>query len=612
MEKSQAAHDSPESPDFMSDDDWTDIEEADEDDKVDEESDEEEEDQRKEKKQDENCYMPLCMLPIGMSSVLWQHFGFPMWDEPAGSLVTGIITRDYVVCTYCQQIVLFQPKVFQKMREHLIKSHPRVLKGGLAVELVHSPLSELKMLPNVPVNDKKGEKIDEMRLNRQRRTEHYDTGNNVRDLVLGFGIGILDLPSLVYDSFKALTDTLSEGASESVKKGLDFTLEDLEEMLTMRYSVVKERVKATLAECMEYSVSVEEWLDEEKDAFLTFSVNYTKNKKLINSILLTRPKYLPEMKIHMKDLFEMWDLRKEKITAVVSNTDVNFAEYWEFDPKTQFIPCFFKVLTSIVKDKLLRLAHMKRLMQSLDLDFSSQDDFEDMYDAIQSRNENSVGWDISRVEKSLLNNLVQVLSILKLCADTVAMERPAALMSMLWPMLHQLQKNFLNADLNKDEPEVFEMKNVLMTSLLAAYQHALPLIQTATLLDPRFRLLGCLPDCADLQKKILLDLEAIVDDKHKEKQAEIEYLATFRTEQPLDYLVSPLIWWQLPDQKRLFPNLRVLARKYLCIPITCEPPRRVQSEWKDSDAEGNFILKRSQLNYFQTDPMLFLWSNNHN
>jgi len=126
-------------------------------------------------------------------------------------------------------------------------------------------------------------------------------------------------------------------------------------------------------------------------------------------------------------------------------------------------------------------------------------------------------------------------------------------------------------------------------------------------------LLNLVPESAANRSKILRFVETIIEEKPVKKgsksdivaktQAEVEYVANFRTEQPSDFMISPLDWWDLPSADQLYPNLKLLARRFNCVPISCVPLKRITAE------ETYFERKRAEMDYFEVDRLLFLCSN---
>jgi hypothetical protein len=102
---------------------------------------------------------------------------------------------------------------------------------------------------------------------------------------------------------------------------------------------------------------------------------------------------------------------------------------------------------------------------------------------------------------------------------------------------------------------------------------------------------------AEIKKK---PSKADIDPK---KQAEVEYIANFRTEQPSDYLLSPLCWWDSVSADQLYPNLRMVAKRFSCVPFSCIPIQRVSAE------SAYYERKRATMDYFERDQLLFLSSN---
>ena len=81
-------------------------------------------------------------------------------------------------------------------------------------------------------------------------------------------------------------------------------------------------------------------------------------------------------------------------------------------------------------------------------------------------------------------------------------------------------------------------------------------------------------------------------------------VSQYKKEQPINASENPLIWWKYNCEK--YPNLAIVAKKYLCVPATSVPSERVFSTAGDI-----LTAQRSSLKAQYVDMLIFLKKNWH-
>ena len=252
-------------------------------------------------------------------------------------------------------------------------------------------------------------------------------------------------------------------------------------------------------------------------------------------------------------------------------------------------------------------------------------------------------------EITVMKTLMEVLQPIVQITEAIGGEKLATV-STVRPLLHKLLSLHL-IESSSDSPLAKTIKKTLMADLKDRYNGVMNLINTACLLDPRFKTLAFLADndkkkilktvekealkieiahtssssteasdCdAPPTKKLRKGLMSLLDDviNCKSKDGESGDSAQFsdaerrKTEvekEMYNYLcldtgfVNPLIWWR--DNEKYFPRLSQLARKYLCVPATSLPSKRAFS------VAGHVVNeKRSSLLPENVNMLVFLSAN---
>ena len=89
-------------------------------------------------------------------------------------------------------------------------------------------------------------------------------------------------------------------------------------------------------------------------------------------------------------------------------------------------------------------------------------------------------------------------------------------------------------------------------------------------------------------------------EKPKSVQEQVEHeIQQYKQESPINASDNPLMWWKRKSSP--YPNLSILAKRYLCIPSTSVPSERVFS------TAGDIVTaRRSQLDPEHVDTLVFL------
>lgn len=430
---------------------------------------------------------PHCILPIGMGSIFWQYFGFPVWSHGE------FLTREFVKCSFCTTLfALDGPQVIPKLRAHLQKCDKDVYKVA-AEECLKTPLIELNKIPNTLVTTTQGNRMWKWLL--KRRDAQMESApkkacgklNRIQNALFMVAVENLRVGMMCEDSpLSGLMKQLLDIAKPDCGMP-DMTRDKFTAMLSLKYEVAKAKVIAALKLCSEYSMAVEEWIDEEETTFITFSVNYVKDGNLKNSILLTVPKNLDELPLAFATLTNTFGINLNKVPALITNSDIPFADFWESETPTQFLPCFFESIKRAIKDNLFELPYVKALLEKIEFKAQPYGDLQVMLMRFEECLDERNFYELTVKEKALFEKVIRVLSSLRVAMDTIKLDHPTALISILWPMLNKLQTEFMVPELLKDDEQAIEMKRVLMDSLMDFYKRSLSFIQAATLIDPRFR-----------------------------------------------------------------------------------------------------------------------------
>jgi len=442
------------------------------------------------------------ILSIGVSSTFWNYFGFP------SNKYNQIFTHNKVLCKLCRDPLKMGLDIVCKMREHLEKCSPAVFAEAAAAE-DELPLRELCNIPCIEIHE------DEDKTSSSSDEDHEESGKNE------------ELPQVTKNLENCTEEEKSEELCNNVLNFITHTLRpksipDLLQLLVGigslrsltlpltlptesgilgRIPQKKQEVKAklvkkleTLAEC---SLSVDVWSrGHASEDNVTVSINYLEGPVLKNTILFTQPfydypaKYLREEFVDRMQ--EEWGIKKESVLAVVGSLEVKWNELWEDKLQVPIIPCFVDFFDKLVQDELFRLPKVGSLIGKCYLEKGFSNTYvhtywEDYFFKLKGRLECPENYELDKTEVYLLKQLLAVMDSLKLALDTFKQENPYGQVSVIWPILNMLLTVHFAPNEDQDNPVLRKMKNVAVAFTNTTFSKAMPFLQFASKLDPRFR-----------------------------------------------------------------------------------------------------------------------------
>ncbi|GLH15751.1 Zinc finger BED domain-containing protein 1, partial [Gryllus bimaculatus] len=243
---------------------------------------------------------------------------------------------------------------------------------------------------------------------------------------------------------------------------------------------------------------------------------------------------------------------------------------------------------------------------------------------------------LTQAEWKIMEEVVMVLEPFKVLIMTLSEEK-TPFISLLKPLLCQLNNSHMKAK-DSDSESAKKFKTFLSENLFQRYNDPKvhQLLQTATMLDARFKLL---PDANEDDKNIVsgcikemlikfMDEEQISnvaeeqsDERSRlsgmkfllgdqcnskngmpaEEQADLEIMQ-YQSESIAALDHCPLQWWAQASAK--CPSLARLARKYNCVPASASPPHRIPME-----SQVLFDLRRASLGPDLVEKLIFLNGN---
>ncbi|GFR68259.1 zinc finger BED domain-containing protein 4 [Elysia marginata] len=240
-------------------------------------------------------------------------------------------------------------------------------------------------------------------------------------------------------------------------------------------------------------------------------------------------------------------------------------------------------------------------------------------------------------EVELIREMIQILSPFQAAVEELCTEEYTCV-SKLIPLASLLQQVTASSLIADEEGALADLKSALISEMHHHFSNLEnnPLLATATLLDPRFKQ-HAFTDTEALeaaQERLLLDTQTIVkttdsvDNKDSttisnssaslwgmfdKKVVNAKALKTdvseadnethrFFKEVNIMRTGDPLQWWRLNEVQ--FPHLKVLAKRFLCVPATATPSIRLFSK------EGiEFAQQRNKFRPGRLSNMLFLNQN---
>ncbi|XP_049804110.1 E3 SUMO-protein ligase ZBED1 isoform X1 [Schistocerca nitens] len=511
-------------------------------------------------------------------------------------------------------------------------------------------------------------------------------GKTVSDAIAEFIILDLQLPDVVEGrGFQRLIATLRSPCEIPSKTKLE------EEIIPKIYDSFKDSAMSALSGInSEMSMSIEEWSLASGELYITVSVHYQPSvepvmeTKVLCSIHCAADMDSSQWSITFDALFQEWDLKIDHITAVVIATTREEILTALSHKGLSLVPCLVHSLqlctTSCFEQPEVAavLNKCRAIIASINRNANAAATLriqeQMMQHSVFQIEEGVLAADYPKVwtstylmleqmlvrrnilpsvlenveiadkeafilndhEWKMLEDLVMILEPFKVTIMTLSEEK-IPLISLLKPLLWQLNSSHLKV---KDTDTEFaqSFKATLSESLSARYSDPAVdvLLQTATTLDPRFKLLpyateedksiisgpmkqmlisyveeerGCPNGEESPSKKSRLSgMEFLLGDlctgqsgMPAEERANLE-LVQYQSESAAALDQCPLTWWARAAAK--CPNLARLARKYNCVPASSVPPGRIPVE-----NQVLFHKRRANLSPELVDKLLFLNGN---
>lgn len=510
-------------------------------------------------------------------------------------------------------------------------------------------------------------------------------GKTISDAVAEFVILDLQLPDVVEGrGFQRLIATLRSPCEIPSKTKLE------EELIPKIYDSFKEAVMSTVA-CIpgEVGLSVEEWSSGNGEVFVTVSAHYQHQStdtlmetKVLSTIHCPCDADTAQWSLTFENLFMDWNIKLKHVTAVVVATTRPEVLRALSEKNLTLVPCLVHSLqlctgACFEQPDVAAILNKCRTAVGLIARSSTATTALRIQEQMMQLEENGLKMDYPRVwtstytmleqilvrkgvmacvldniegildrdavtltedEWKVVEDLVMVLEPFKVTIMTLSEEK-TPLISLLKPLLWQLNSSHLKVK-EADSETARAFKEMLSDSLSERYSDTAVnlLLQTATTLDPRFKLL---PYASEEDKNIIstsmkqMLIKFIEEERGKnagpieespskksrlsgmefllgdlcssktgmpaEERANLE-LVQYQSESTaaLDY--CPLQWWAKAAAK--CPNLARLARKYNCVPASATPPHRIPQE-----TQVLFDMRRACLGPELVDKLLFLNGN---
>ncbi|XP_072756638.1 E3 SUMO-protein ligase ZBED1 [Anoplolepis gracilipes] len=525
------------------------------------------------------------VVPPSMRSIYWKFFGFPATDDG------DILTKVKIVCILCKTQIAYNRNT-SNLRMHLQNKHAqellelessnppsrqiisqenkerkaqkRLLKAGLSptkyiyttnadgtvqidgdIQFVTDPnISLSNMEDDITIGQplrvmiKGGSSINGSSQNvaflmsEENMTNQSVDVKTVSDAIAEFIVMDLQLPEIVEGrGFQRLVATLRSPCEIPSKNKLE------EEIIPRIYDTFRESVAGSLS-CVssELALTVEEWKSNNEENFITVSVYYQNvgEATLECKVLSTLHAPLDWEESHwgstIDSLLLEWDLKVEKITAVVVSTSRTELLMALSNRGLTLVPCLLHTLqvcaqacfenidvanilskcravigaiishpaasaTLIMQEQLLELEENGMLLDYPVVWISTYNMLEQIAmrrNIVMSILENMEGIDqemfeITNDQWKVIEDLVGVLEPFKVTIMTLSEEK-MPLISLLKPLLWQLVSSHLKVkESDSDIAKTFkESLSDMLCERYADYNVTL-LLQIATTLDPRFK-----------------------------------------------------------------------------------------------------------------------------
>ncbi|GLH15752.1 Uncharacterized protein GBIM_20196 [Gryllus bimaculatus] len=508
-----------------------------------------------------------------------------------------------------------------------------------------------------------------------------DSQKTISDAIAEFVILDHQLPDVVEGKgFQRLIATLHSPYKIPSKTKLEG------ELIPRIYDTIKESVKS-LVSCHqgEMGLSVEEWNSSNGEYFITISVHFQQSfnpvleTKVLDTLHCGSEMDTAEWGNVFDVFFSEWDIKLEKVTAVVTATTKQEILMALAEKGLILVPCLVHTLQLCAnayfeQPEVVNILYKCRSIVAFISHNNTYKAKLRIQEQMMQLEENTLRMDYPRVwtstyvmleqllirrniiisilttadiverdefmltqaEWKIMEEVVMVLEPFKVLIMTLSEEK-TPFISLLKPLLCQLNNSHMKAK-DSDSESAKKFKTFLSENLFQRYNDPKvhQLLQTATMLDARFKLL---PDANEDDKNIVsgcikemlikfMDEEQISnvaeeqsDERSRlsgmkfllgdqcnskngmpaEEQADLEIMQ-YQSESIAALDHCPLQWWAQASAK--CPSLARLARKYNCVPASASPPHRIPME-----SQVLFDLRRASLGPDLVEKLIFLNGN---
>lgn len=465
-----------------------------------------------------------------------------------------------------------------------------------------------------------------------------------------------------------------------------------EVLLSETYDEVKMMLKKSFQHVDYFAVTTDYWQSQSTKSFLSVTVHYIKDFKLMSSVLSTKEVVEAHTALNtsaaLMGILNEWEIF-DKITTIVTDNAANMKKAVIEELRKHHHPCVAHTINltvteaitsnkelSILLDKCRHLiGHFKHSVKSSNElrkyqkqlnapELTLKNDVATRWNSVYIMIERLVTVkealsltlanlvsekapeNLSGCEWATLSDLLLVLKPFLQLTEEFSGEKYIT-MSTIIPLIRGLQKTLRNIDVSTDIAR--ELKYVLIETVTRRLSplETNRIIANATFLDPRFKKIGFgLEDNAKnaqswvteeatrliqlrqseysnrpTKENIEMELETVESNStdklwsfFDEKVSTCKHFSTSSTTAHImvkQYLEldlmnrkqNPLEFWE--NHQKTFPELYLLAKKYLCVPATSVPSERLFSK-------AGYITndRRSRLGAKRIDQLVFLNGNN--
>ncbi|KAL0281371.1 UNVERIFIED_CONTAM: hypothetical protein PYX00_002376 [Menopon gallinae] len=507
-----------------------------------------------------------------------------------------------------------------------------------------------------------------------------EESKSITDAIANFIIADLQPPQVVDGrGFQRLLVTLKSPCE------IPSTMKLTYDLIPKIYKTTKENLQAEIYNLTsDFGLTLEEWTSINNQVFLTISVYYqnannTAEYKVLSTVHVSPTTDSTSWEHIFDSILSEWNLDFSKITAITFATNREEILAALFNKGYTLVPCLEHTIKECTRlcfeqdvikevvckvrgiistifrtpnawDSLLIQESTTEIEGNLQLDnenfLMSTLNMIEQFVARRSIIENILqehiefpmknGLELLESEWELLQDVINVLEPFKVTLMTLSEEK-IPLISLLKPLLWQVINNKLNVK-DTDSVTLLSLKKIIVDHLRFRYndEQISTLLQIATMLDPRFKLLPYSSEeeknsTGDIIKEMLTKIieehgpptEEPVEKKHRisgmelllgnysfkkvkvdpSENASIEYNQFYNdAAAPLDS--CPIQWWTTNRSK--YSNLALLADKYICMPACATFPGKISV-----DTQNSFYVKRSSFttDHNLLDKVLFLHAN---